>query len=60
MRRWQTGRDPRDRLHWFTLESAVHRSIDSIDSFKTPRPVNWIGGPGGLQPDASQCGLVRS
>ena len=28
-----------------------------IESFSLPRPVNWIGGPGGLQPDPKQCGL---
>jgi hypothetical protein len=27
----------------------------SVDSFALPRPVNWIGGPGGLQADNGQC-----
>lgn len=27
---------------------AVAAVFDSIDSFKTPRPVQWLNGPGGL------------
>lgn len=30
-----------------------------IESYNLPRPVNWLGGPGGWQSDSKQCGLVR-
>ena len=32
----------------------------SIDSFDTPRPVNWRSGPGTLAADASQCPAVAA
>merc|ERR1719398_226919 len=28
-----------------------------IESYNLPRPVNWLGGPGGWQSDSKQCGL---
>lgn len=35
---------------------AAAAVFGGIDSFDTPRPVNWVNGPGGLRPDATQCG----
>lgn len=40
-----------------TSAQSIAAIFAQVESFKTPRPVNWIGGPGGLQPDASQCNL---
>ena len=36
------------------VAAAAAAIFDSIDSFKTPRPVTWKGGPGGFTP--GQCG----
>lgn len=33
--------------------SAVFQN--SADSYNLPRPVNWIGGPGGMSPSTSMC-----
>jgi hypothetical protein len=36
--------------------SSIFKQIDS----QLPRPVNWIGGPGGMSADSSQCSAVSS
>ena len=32
----------------------------ALDSYKAPRPVNWIGGPGGMRADTGQCAAAAS
>ena len=32
------------------VAAAFASTMDSVDSFLLPRPVDWIGGPGGMQP----------
>lgn len=36
-----------------TIASEIAKVFESIDSFLTPRPVDWVGGPGGFKPGCS-------
>ena len=37
------------------VASAAAAIFSAIDSFALPRPVDWIGGPGGMSADAHKC-----
>lgn len=41
------------------VASAAAAVFLSVDSFALPRPVDWIGGPGGMSPDASKCDVSK-
>jgi hypothetical protein len=43
-----------------TVSSSAALIFESIESFNLPRPVNWIGGPGGLSADASKCNFIST
>jgi hypothetical protein len=40
-----------------TISAQIAAIFISIDSFSLPRPVDWINGPGGMQPSSSMCNL---
>jgi hypothetical protein len=42
------------------VSAAAAAIFASVESFALPRPVNWIGGPGGMQPDGGQCGAAAT
>lgn len=39
-----------------SVASQAATIFDSIDSFQTPRPVVWLGGPGGMKPGCAKAG----
>lgn len=47
--------------HSFGPEAAIQIAniFISVDSFKTPRPVNWVNGPGGLVPNSQPWSQVQ-